>query len=126
MPRLSPEQQEAILGSLAALEPKAVYLFGSHGTDRQRRKSDLDLAILPSTPPDPVELFELGNRLAERLNLEVDLVDLDRASTVMRKEVLRTGERLQASDLPSTRQFEMLTLSDYARLNEERAEILAR
>ncbi|MCH7226435.1 nucleotidyltransferase domain-containing protein [Haloferula sp. A504] len=126
MPRLSPDRRDAILESVKVLKPAAVYLFGSYGTDRQHPGSDLDLAILTSTPLDPVELFELGNHLAERLHLEVDLVDLDRASTVMRKEVLRTGERLQAADLSAARQFEMLALSDYARLNEERAEILAR
>ena len=124
--RLSPDQSDTILAALAPLGPAAVYLFGSYGTDRQHPGSDLDLAILPSVPPDPVGLFELANRLSESLRVEVDVVDLNAASTVMRKEVLRTGERLQAADLAAARRFEMLTLSDYARLNEERAGILAR
>ncbi len=124
--RLSPDQSDTILAALAPLGPAAVYLFGSYGTDRQHPGSDLDLAILPSAPLDPVELFGLANRLSESLRVEVDVVDLDAASTVMRKEVLRTGERLQAADLPAARKLEMQTLADYARLNEERGEILAR
>lgn len=126
MPRLPESQRDRILGALAPLEPRAIYLFGSHGTEHQHPGSDLDLAVLPSKPLDPLVLFNLSNRLSEMVGVEVDLVDLDTASTVMRKEVLRTGERLHAADLPAARRFEMLTLSDYARLNEERAGILAR
>lgn len=126
MNRLTPDQNHAILSGLAVLKPKAIYLFGSFGTDRQHPESDLDLAVLPSADLDPVALFELSNRLSDELGFSVDLVDLAKASTVMAKEVLRTGTRLKADDLKACQQFEMRTLSDYARLNEERACILER
>lgn len=118
--------EETVLAGLAPLEPVVVYCFGSFGTDRQHDGSDLDLAILCPTALDPVRLFDLSNQLSEQLDLQVEVVDLSSATTVMRKEVIRTGERLKASDLEVARRFEMQTLSDYARLNEERAEILAR
>jgi predicted nucleotidyltransferase len=125
VPRLSPEQFDAVAASLAALDPQAVYVFGSYGTSCQHPGSDLDIAVLCSSAVDPLLIFRLANELSERLGIEVDLVDLSVASTVMRKEVLRTGQRILTVDFQSAEEFEMLTLSDYARLNEERAEIIA-
>ena len=42
----------------------------------------------------------------------------------MRMQVLSTGSCLDAPDEPAHREFEMYAYSDYARLNEERREIL--
>ena len=55
----------------------------------------------------------------------MDLIDLSRASTVMAKEVIRTGVVLHMADRSRLQQFEMRTLADYARLNEERQAVLA-
>lgn len=74
---------------------------------------------------DSHQLFRIANRLSGEFGTEVDLIDLSRASTVFRKEVIRTGEPVRVYDEPAMRQFEMLALSDYARLNEERRETLA-
>jgi predicted nucleotidyltransferase len=124
--RLPDHIRIAVIEQLRSLSPKAVYLFGSYGTARQHPASDLDLAVLPATPLDPVSRFQLANHLSTLLGIEVDLLDLSTSSTVMAKEVLRTGERLIADDLTAAREFEMRTLADYARLNEERRPILAR
>jgi predicted nucleotidyltransferase len=114
----------AELPQLEPFMPVAVYLFGSLSRGAGHADSDIDLAFLPARPCDPVEVFEVANRLAERLGRQVDLVDLRRASTVMRKEVLRTGTLLHESDSARRMEFEMLALSDYARLNEEREPVL--
>ena len=47
------------------------------------------------------------------------------ASTVFSKEVLRTGIPIAIESPALQQQFEMLTLADYARLNEERQAVLA-
>jgi uncharacterized protein len=123
---LTANQIESIRQCLAALCPAAVYLFGSAATGRLRLDSDLDLAILPiSGAIMPLVLFETRNLLAEKLESDVDLIDLARATTVFRKEVLRTGVLLFENDLRRRHDFEMYALSDYARLNEERAPVLA-
>lgn len=114
----------AELPQLDHFRPAAVYLFGSLSRGAGHRDSDIDLAFLPGGPCDPVEVFETANRLAAKFGRQVDLVDLRRASTVMRKEVLRTGKLLHESDPARRMEFEMLALSDYARLNEERQPIL--
>lgn len=113
-----------LLGELSVFRPLAVYLFGSAATGRSHPDSDIDLAILPEHPCDPVEIFEIANRLAQRTGRHVDLVDLKRASTVMCKEVVRTGLLLEQKDPAKRIEFEMLALSDYARLNEEREPVL--
>ncbi|MEO7297090.1 MAG: nucleotidyltransferase domain-containing protein [Verrucomicrobiota bacterium] len=110
---------------MVPLQPIAVYLFGSVAENRDRPVSDIDIAVLLREPISAVQLFELQTELAEALSRDVDLVDLASASTVMRKEVLRTGRLLFEGDKLRREEFEMYTLSDYARLNEERAPILA-
>jgi ribosomal protein RSM22 (predicted rRNA methylase) len=61
--------------------------------------------------------------LASKLNIDVDLVDLKKASTVFRAQIIQ-GELLYAEDKKQQQEFEMLTLKKYARLNEERKEII--
>ena len=102
----------------------AVYAFGSRAGGVARAESDLDLAVLPPRPLDPVERFDVQEALAAHLGVDVDLVDLLSASTVMRAEVLRSGRVIHDAD-PTARAFwEVWTMSAYALLNEERAGIL--
>ncbi len=124
-PRMTTEQGAMVNRELAPFDPAVTYVFGSYGMPAFHRESDLDLAFLPRMAVDPFHLFQVANHLSGKLGIEVDLVDLTRASTVMRKEVLRTGQILHIHDERAMREFEMKTLSDYARLNEERHEVLA-
>lgn len=124
--RVADDILQAVIESLRSFSPLAIYVFGSHGTPRQHPSSDLDIALLPKEALEPVALFNVANALSIRLAREVDLIDLSNASTVMAKEVLRTGQRLLVNDLVATQTFEMRTLADYARLNEERGPVLAR
>jgi len=102
----------------------AVYRFGSSAGGQTHAKSDIDVAFLASAPLDPVARFELQERLAARLRRDVDLVDLQRASTVMRMQVISTGSLLAVFDAVRQEEFEDHAYSAYARLNEERREIL--
>lgn len=121
---LEPALAQALIERLGPFDPSVIYLFGSRLTGRVRPDSDLDVAFLPAQPCEVWSVYLAGQDLAARLGLEVDLLDLRRASTVMRKEVLRTGRRLACQRPSETEEFEMYTLSDYARLNEERAPVL--
>lgn len=113
-----------LVRGLSAFDQAVIYLFGSAVRGAIHRESDLDVAFLPPEPCDPWAVFQAAQELALRLRREVDLVDLRRASTVLRKEVLRTGRRLATFRAREADEFEMYTLSDYARLNEERAPVL--
>lgn len=44
--------------------------------------------------------------------------------TVFQKEIVTTGRRIACADNYAAEEFEMLTLSLYQKLNEERKEIL--
>ncbi|HEY8961476.1 MAG TPA: nucleotidyltransferase domain-containing protein [Luteolibacter sp.] len=122
---LSGEQRSGVFRSLAAFHPVAIYLFGSMATGSARANSDVDLAFIPAEPVDALACFHRAQELAELFGREVDLVDLTKASTVLAKEVLRTGWLLEETDRNARQEFEMRTLADYARLNEERQPVLA-
>jgi predicted nucleotidyltransferase len=104
---------------------QAIYRFGSWGTEMARGESDIDLAVLPRQSLDTVRCWELGQSLATIAGRDVDLVDLLRASTVLRMQVVSGGERLHCADLEQVESFEDRVFSSYARFNEERREILA-
>jgi predicted nucleotidyltransferase len=69
-----------------------VYLFGSWAHGEASRVSDIDVAILPSTPLPPGLLTEIEEDLDASLSLyPVDLVDLTTASEAFRSRVLAEG-----------------------------------
>ncbi len=104
----------------------APYRFGSQAKGTARPDSDMDLAVLARDPIPAMRRFELAQELAIQLHREGDLIDLRSASTVMQMQVLSTGTCLNAADEQARREFEMYAYSDYARLNEERRDILKR
>ncbi len=101
-----------------------MYLFGSEAEGRARPDSDVDLAFLSERALDPVVVFDVAQDLATALHRDVDLVDLSRASTVLRAQVIGRGRVLHSGDARRVGEFEMYALSDYARLNEERARVM--
>jgi predicted nucleotidyltransferase len=105
-------------------DPIAVYVFGSTAAGAVHESSDVDLAVLPREPLTPEARWDLQQELAVALSSDVDLVDLRSASTVMRFQVVTTGELIHDGDPRERAEFEMLALSMYARLNEERKDIL--
>jgi predicted nucleotidyltransferase len=125
MSRISEDQRLLLIAALKAFKPAVVYLFGSFGTPSQHQGSDMDIAFLPTLAADPVDCFRIAGQLAGQFGRQVDLVNLAHASTVFSKEVLRTGIPIDIGSPPLQQQFEMLTLADYARLNEERQAVLA-
>lgn len=102
----------------------AIYLFGSSVQGTPGLESDIDLAILPVQPLNPLERWNLAQDLANLLKREVDLVDLRKASTVMRMQVVSSGQYLYESNRQERDRFENYVFSSYARLNEERKEII--
>ena len=71
----------------------AIYRFGTWGTKDYRSDSDIDLAVLASSPLDSVVCWDLAQLLAAIAGRDVDLVDLSRAVTVLRMQIVATGER---------------------------------
>lgn len=105
-------------------EVQMIYRFGSSVVGEEHAGSDLDLAFLAREPLDSVRRWELQEDLAIKLRQKVDLVDLLSASTVLRMQVVSTGELLWSRDENERAWFEMYVYSSYARLQEERKEIV--
>ncbi len=105
-------------------EPIVLYRFGSSAAGALRPDSDLDYAVLAHRPLEAVERFDLQEDLARALGRSVDLVDLRRASTVMRMQVIAAGVVVAVGDAVLKERFEIFAYASYARLNEERRAIL--
>lgn len=102
----------------------AVYRFGSHGTPHERSDSDIDFAVLGRAPFKPAMIWDVAQELAIKLRRQVDLVDLATASTVLQAQIVTGGERLYCNDAAYCDSYEVYILSAYARLNEERRDIV--
>lgn len=87
-----------------------VYVFGSQAQGTAGPDSDLDLAVLVAGYVEPVTLWELGSQLADLLDIDLDLLDLRAASTVMQHQVITGGQRLWFSG-SETEEFELFVLS---------------
>jgi uncharacterized protein len=127
---LSDQVRQQIVDCALAAYPhaQAVYLFGSFGTEDEWPSSDVDIAIL--LPPEEAKtagslaLSSLHRTLERTVSRDVDLINLRNVSTVFQKEIITTGRRISCNDCYAAEAFEMLTLSLYQKLNEERREIL--
>lgn len=110
----------------SALPVLAVYVHGSWGTADQREDSDLDLGILAERPLRWDDLAGLAATIARRFEEapEVDLADLLQTDAVFTALVVTTGDRIFARPAAADR-FEIKALAEYARLNEERRDLLA-
>lgn len=107
---------------------QAIYLFGTYSTADEWPDSDVDIAIL--LPPEQARrqpqlmLTPCHYALADGLGKPVDLLNAREVSTVFQKEIIKSGCRLYCADDYAVAEFEMLTLSYYQKLNEERKAIL--
>jgi uncharacterized protein len=108
------------------INPYVIYLFGSEAQQQARQDSDIDLAFLSERTLSHYERFMIAGELASILNCDVDLVDLKEATTVFQAQVVGKGKVLYCADDDKKAQFEMKVFKEYAKLNEERAEILER
>jgi predicted nucleotidyltransferase len=102
---------------------KLVYLFGSYAAGTQDKQSDLDIAVLADASIDNVSRWELAQTLACELDIDVDLIDLRFASTVLSQQVIEQGIRLFGTEDEDDK-FAMKTMSMYQDLQIERAQIL--
>lgn len=126
---LSDERLERAVQQLQEAIPDlaVAYLFGSAATGATNEDSDVDIAVWTETRGpvlDSVSRWDLQNNLASIFRRDVDLVDLREASTVMRAQVLRSGQVVFESNETTRYRFEMTALSMYADLNEQRRELI--
>lgn len=123
--------EDRIVGTVLSVYPntQAIYLFGSWGTEDEWPSSDVDIALL--LPPEDARrigslaMSDLRFALQELLKKDVDLINLRLVSTVFQKEIILAERRIFCPDRYAADEFEMLVLSFYQKLNQERAGIMA-
>jgi len=110
-------------------DTQAIYLFGSYGTENEWPDSDVDIALL--LPPGHAKAIRvlamspLCCKLGSLLEKPVDLINLREVSTVFQKEIIAADRRIHTGNAYAADEFEMLVLSFFQKLSQERAEILA-
>lgn len=104
-------------------ELQALYIFGSHSDGTATKKSDVDIAYLSKKTLSSLERWDISQRLASYLSLDVDLIELSTTNTIFRYQILSTAERIYGKgyDIES---FETLAYSFYLRFQEERKPIV--
>ena len=108
---------------------QGIYLFGSYLTEDEWPDSDVDLALLlPPVEAGQVRhlaMCECSLALSRVLGKEVDLLNARTVSTVVQKEIITQGRLIYCADRYAVDEFEMLTISFYQKLNEERSDIIS-
>ena len=107
---------------------QGIYLFGSYGTDDEWPDSDIDIALLlppeQSVKEENLILSQCRFDLEDALSKAVDLLNARQVSTVFQVEIISHGELIYCADRYAVDEFEMLVISYYQKLNDERREIL--
>jgi predicted nucleotidyltransferase len=106
-------------------ELRRLYLFGSRASGDEGPDSDLDIAVVLDGPANLVRLWEAGENIASRLDVDVDLIDLLVADTVLKYQIVTNGKRLFAADPVDAERYEIFILNDMMDLNEARAPLIA-
>jgi predicted nucleotidyltransferase len=105
---------------LAALpDVVAIYVFGSAASGDLGPDSDLDLAVLGPRPYDSRQLYDLGRSIEVMSGLDIDLVDLITAPTLLKYEVITGGRQLHCADPGVAFEFEGRSLAEYGRFVED-------
>jgi predicted nucleotidyltransferase len=92
----------------------AGYCFGSQAAPERRAPRDLDIAVLGAEPLGLMRLLELRAVLTGAIRSDaLDLVDLRRATPVLRRQVIKSGHMLFARDLSFLNRFELDALREY-------------
>ena len=80
----------------------AVYLFGSHASGHERKKSDVDLGILFNEDVDGFTRIDMETEISNLLGKDVDLVDMKKSGPFLRHQIYKYGRLIykDESDFP--------------------------
>jgi len=122
---LKNKDKEIIMDTLKSEIPElqALYLFGSQNDGTASSKSDVDIAYLSTVSLSSLERWEIAEKLASLLSLDVDLITLSQTNTIFRYQILSTAERIYGEGY-EVESFETLAYSFYLRFQEERKPIV--
>jgi len=76
----------------------AARIFGSTATGKNRRKSDIDIAIVVKHEIAAMERVEMETTLSNILQRDVDLVIFDQGSSLLQHQILKYGHLIYEAD----------------------------
>ena len=91
----------------------AVYLFGSTATGRDRRGSDLDIAIITKKTISGRERLRIEADLSSRLRQDVDLVVFGQAAPLLQHQILKYGRLICENDSAERVRQEVQARAEY-------------
>jgi len=107
------------------VNPDFIMLFGSQATGQTHLKSDTDLAFYKREHElSPYDIFTLAGELANITKTSVDLIDLNKASTVFKMQIFNYGIPLYFKDDYQLNSYETNVFRMYVDLEEKRREVL--
>jgi hypothetical protein len=109
-PSLSPRLKERLESDPNV---KFALIFGSHARGRARTDSDLDLAVYFNRPPVGLDHLDLLSELSDLAGREVDLVVLNRASALLRHQVLKYRIPFCIKERSAYTRFSEEAMADY-------------
>ncbi|MCK4608528.1 MAG: nucleotidyltransferase domain-containing protein [Gammaproteobacteria bacterium] len=87
-------------------------------------QSDIDIAIFRAGKTDKVVLWKLAQKIAVAISKDVDLIDLNAASTILRFQIINEGRRVYCNDNFKADFFENMIDSDYLDFSQRRAGLI--
>ncbi len=103
---------------------EAIVLFGSYARQTQNSESDIDIAIKLKEKIDNKKLYELQTILEDKLNKDVDLINLDEIGDTFRYEILISGKTLYCEDEFKFEMYKLDMYREFLELNESRQIII--
>jgi predicted nucleotidyltransferase len=102
----------------------AIYVYGSFARGDEVSSSDIDLAMLLPPGEQIADILAVLSDVSTHVHREVDLVDLRRASDVLRREVLADGRLIYVARPDEVLEWEGMAVSRYQRYREEVRDLL--
>lgn len=109
----------------------AVYLFGSRVKGKERKNSDVDIAVLFEPEIDTLKRFEckldFANDLEDILGLPVDIIDMESAElfflhqVMLNKVLILEKNRLRRVEFEVSKRREYFDLQPYLKKHYEQA-----
>lgn len=93
------------------------YLFGSFASGSASDNSDVDVAFFIKDSvyiKNPLVDLEVGVALERELGCDVDVVVMNRVTSIMQHEILRTGKRLFERSAQRRSFFELKSFKEYS------------
>lgn len=91
----------------------AIYLYGSYAKEMATINSDIDIAILTKKPCSSLEIYEYKTNLELLIHTDIDLTNLNKASTVLQMQIVAYAQSLYEDDVFNKDEYENRIFQDY-------------